>query len=119
MIHFQDLPSFVKLKSAGRSLPFGNLAPSTRSSSKNSCTKACTALQGQLTITYLVAVPSSRQSGRWRVFEQVANECDSIWGGSWSEDLCEWVGFDLGELVFHVLDGQLNTPSRTGLMSLR
>ena len=31
-----DPPSRVKSNSAGKSLPFGNLAPSTRSSSKNS-----------------------------------------------------------------------------------
>lgn len=45
----------------------------------------------------------ARQPGRGRVLEQVADERNGVWRGSWSEDLRERMGFDLGELVLHVL----------------
>jgi hypothetical protein len=45
----------------------------------------------------------SRQPRRGRVLEQKSNEGNSHLIGTWTEDLAEWVGLDLGEFVLHVL----------------
>lgn len=45
----------------------------------------------------------SRQPRRGRVLEQQGDEGNSHLIGTWTEDLAEGVGFDLGEFVLHVL----------------
>jgi hypothetical protein len=47
-----------------------------------------------------------RQPGSRRVLEKLADEGDCHLVGTWSEDLVEGVGFDLRELMLHVLLSQ-------------
>jgi len=39
----------------------------------------------------------------WRVFQKTGNQLQCLWRGPGPEDFVEGVGFDLGELVLHVI----------------
>ena len=57
----------------------------------------------------------SRQPRRGCVLEQQGDEGNGHLIGTWTEDLAEWVGFDLGEFVLHVLEVSVGWTVERGL----